>query len=192
MKKIVFTFATLVAAASVHASYLYWQINGNEPALTNEELSAPANYTGVRIFASDDNGATKKFLNLGYANYDTEEFTSIGYAVDAPVGGMLLADVSGIGEGYSFYVELINNNVSTWKTTNTSAYPSSDFAGQLQGNDETYANLVQKGFIGADLSPVSMAVWHGGSQYSAVPEPTSAVLMLIGMAGLALRRRRAV
>ena len=33
--------------------------------------------------------------------------------------------------------------------------------------------------------------YKGGAWYTAVPEPTSGLLMLLGMAGLALRRRRA-
>lgn len=38
------------------------------------------------------------------------------------------------------------------------------------------------------------ATWNGGTQmstYAAVPEPTSGLLMLLGIAGLALRRKRA-
>ena len=35
------------------------------------------------------------------------------------------------------------------------------------------------------------ATFSAGGWYAAVPEPTSGLLMLLGMAGLALRRRRA-
>jgi len=197
MKKVLFTLAAIAAAASVHASYLYWQIDGSEPALTGEGLTAGVDYTGVRIFASNNNGDTKTYLNLGYADFDSDSFQPLGYAVSAPVGGMLLADVSDFSSGgYSFYVELINGDVSNWSgvdKVNVSAYQTSSFAGQLvsSGNSDpiTYTGLESKGFIGTDLSPVSMAVWHGGGSYSPVPEPTSAMLVLIGLAGLALKRR---
>ena len=192
MKKILFVLAAIAASASVHASYLYWQIDGSEGALSGKE------YNGVRIYASRDGGAAEKiFLNLGYAEPDNG-FQGIGYAVSAPLhGGSLVADLSDLSspEGYSFYVELINSDLTYWNNAahkSESAYQSSTagFAGQLQGGDDiTYTSLVSQGFIGADLSPVSMAVWHGGTQYSSVPEPTSAILMLIGIAGLALRRR---
>ena len=191
MKKILFVLAAIAASASVHASYLYWQIDGSEPALTGKE------YNGVRIYASTDGGVTKTFLNLGYAEPD-DGFQSIGYAVSAPLhGGSLVADLGDLSStaGYSFYVELINgDNLAYWNDAahkSESAYQSSHagFAGQLQGSDTKYSSLASQGFIGADLSPVSMAVWHGGTQYSSVPEPTSAMLMLIGIAGLALRRR---
>ena len=33
--------------------------------------------------------------------------------------------------------------------------------------------------------------YAGGAWYTAVPEPTSGLLMLLGMAGLALKRKRA-
>ena len=37
------------------------------------------------------------------------------------------------------------------------------------------------------------ATWNGGTQFGVfnVPEPTSGLMLLLGMAGLALRRRRA-
>ena len=192
MKKILFMMAVIASAASVHASYLYWQIDGDEPVLDGKD------YSGVRIFASNNNGDTKTYLNLGYADFDSDSFQSLGYAVSAPVGGALVAyvDTSTITSDYSFYIELINGDgaVAYWNDKTTSAYQDAsghagDFAGQLYGNDTTYANLANKGFIGNDLSPVSMAVWHGGGSYSPVPEPTSAMLVLIGLAGLALKRR---
>lgn len=194
MKKILFAIAAIAASASVHASYLYWQIDSSDIAAAVNQ-GAPSDITGVRIFASNDNGASKTYLNLGYSDFDNDSFGNFGgtptYAVAIPEGGALLAEVDTrkIGSDYAFYVELINGDVSTWSRSTSSAYPGPNFAGQLQGNDTTYANLVDKGYIGADLSPASMAVWHGGAAYSSVPEPTSAMLMLIGLAGLALRRR---
>ena len=196
MKKILFIIAAFVGAASVHASYLYWQIDSDD--IANAGVSSVA---GVRIYALNDSTGEQTFLKLGYADYGTDSFKYVGggdgansYAVSAPMGGALLADVSDFSSGgYSFYVELINSNVPYWAGNTGSAYQTSSFAGQLvsSGNSDpiTYTGLESKGFIGTDLSPVSMAVWHGGGSYSPVPEPTSAMLVLIGLAGLALKRR---
>lgn len=54
------------------------------------------------------------------------------------------------------------------------------------------------GITGADATPVTFSTSFGDGMYlmgattpAAVPEPTTGLLMLLGMAGLALRRRRA-
>lgn len=74
--------------------------------------------------------------------------------------------------GYSFYIELVNSSVPV-------------LAGYNQ--KQTYASLSAS--ISTTLSEVpSVTVWHGGS-FNA-PEPTSAMLMMLGVAGLALRRKQ--
>ena len=57
MKKILFVIAAAVSAASAHASYLYWQINSQDLS----SAGAPAEVQGVRIYASNDNGASKTY-----------------------------------------------------------------------------------------------------------------------------------
>ncbi len=61
-------------------------------------------------------------------------------------------------------------------------------AGQLTGISDTSS-------AGSIVSDWSAETWLGANGYtgtvSAVPEPTSGLLMLVGLAGLALRRRRA-
>jgi len=44
---------------------------------------------------------------------------------------------------------------------------------------------------GSDNAPTAATSYSSAGWYTAVPEPTSGLLLLIGMAGLALRRRRA-
>ena len=62
--------------------------------------------------------------------------------------------------------------------------------------DATYgdmymATLAQASFNSATSKGNAAAILSGVGDWQAVPEPTSGLLMLLGMAGLALRRRRA-
>ena len=153
MKKVIFAIAAVVASASLHASYLYWQIDGSE------DVSAlgGAEYDGARVFAENDSTGERTYLNIAYGSAG-DTLVNVGDKINVPLHDSVVAvfDPTTYGSGYTFYIELIN-----------------------------YADATP---VGTDLSPVSMAVWHGGA-YSSVPEPTSAMLVLFGLAGLALRRR---
>lgn len=83
-------------------------------------------------------------------------------------------DVSALSNGdKAFVIELLNS--------------SGDIIGQ--GESKTYADLVSNGAIkGGQLTDIAaVQVWQGGT-YS-VPEPTGALLVMLGAACLALRRR---
>ena len=86
-----------------------------------------------------------------------------------------LTDLNGYGSTeYSFYVELYSSaGESVYKTKAV-----------------TYDSLLSSGYISTTgvLAPsvLGMSAWNGAS----VPEPTSGVLLLVGGAMLALRRRR--
>lgn len=87
-----------------------------------------------------------------------------------------LSDLKGYGSSeYSFYVELYNTAGDSVHKTQTVSYDS----------------LLSSGYIatGGVLTPTVLA--SGGFNGASVPEPTSGVLLLIGGALLALRRRRA-
>ena len=189
MRKAIFALSVAVAISSANASYLYWQIDTSEASGLVSET-----YTGARVFASTDGGAASRvYLNLGYGDYDTGAFQSLSTAVQVPLYDSVVAvvDSSTLGgdpSGYSFYIELIN--YSEWNPQNPSQSSIESGAFVAQSSAMTYSQLVDSKYVGTDLSPVSMAVWHGGS-YTTVPEPTSAMLVLFGLAGLALKRRTA-
>ena len=174
MKKVFFAATAAILAASVQAEYLYWQVDSS--------TASGLTYNGARVFASTDGGAaSREYLDIGYGDFDSGSFVKFdNKKVQLPLYEAVVAEVDtsiyGSTSGYSFYIELIN-------------YSDASFVAQTDASSAmTYSQLEAAHFVGADLSPVSMAVWHGGS-YTTVPEPTSAMLVLFGLAGLALKRR---
>lgn len=77
--------------------------------------------------------------------------------------------------GYSFYIEAVN-------------YGQAPNVAVARSETKSYAEL--SGHITSSLSQIpQLNAWHGGT-YSAVPEPTSGFLMMVGLALLGLKRRK--
>jgi len=88
-----------------------------------------------------------------------------------------VADVGAVGDlsSYSFYLELgTEQGTAEWVST------------QL-----AYKDAVDNGHIVSSATDPNLTAWTPTS-WAAIPEPSSGLLMLIGVAGLALRRRRRV
>lgn len=97
--------------------------------------------------------------------------------IDAPTG-VQQADLTSYGDlsSYSFYVELVNY------TTGDSTF----------GYKWGYGDLVSSGYVAADFrdAPTAYANAAALGNFANAPEPSSGLLLLMGGAMLALRRRR--
>jgi len=85
------------------------------------------------------------------------------------------------GDGYLFYVEMSNYAADTDTYTKVA-----------DGYKWTYGELVSSGYVAASPLEVTTATAAGSTSNfgSPIPEPSSGLLLLIGGAMLALRRRR--
>lgn len=167
-------------------------------------------FAGVAVQASA--------LNWGIAassgNLDTAKFAS-GTAYFIAVNDLArptLADDAAAGEWYAANIAKAKSSALFTGSVTDGAFYSAAEANDLTRSRQNYWMLIDNGeaadadhffavatinkgvTFNASSSVAVNAVWNA-SQFStyaaAVPEPTSGLLMLLGMAGLALRRRRA-
>lgn len=175
MKKIIALFAFCASCMGAQASYLYWQVDASD--YQGMTAASEVNYFSLWAYNSTDG----KFL--------LDEYQASSSGTSLATKPAMAVDVTDLNS-YSFYVELGNYNNSNYSVLG-------------KGETLTYSEL--SSFIYSqelDISQVS--VWHGVAightnpstggggtpgGYNA-PEPTSAMLLLIGLAGLALKRKQ--
>ncbi len=197
-----FGFAVFLTALSAHADddVLYWMMSGTE-SMTDENgqkttvseflTASGGSDFSARVRVTGGGVAEDTFLNLYY--YDGSDFVlddsaeaafqQSGGVWSCSLGEGNLASVGAYSSGspeYSFVIEL--GNVVNEEWTQTLATSST----------MTYQSLADAGFISQtfDVSPPVSTMWNGGA-FTAIPEPTSGMLMLMGLALLSLRRKRA-
>lgn len=164
MKKLFVVLAALALAGGVQASELWWTVSG-----------APTDgWTEAKLFAN----------TTGY-NYDGEL-----------VGSVTKTDLDNFGDAftqlgdfdsaaYSFYVELFNGTESIGQKSYVSL--SSPAQGSV-----AYGKLADS--IAKDtMDWAGKSVYTGFSQFTdsnVIPEPTSGLLVMLGMMMLGLKRKR--
>ena len=193
--------ALTAGVASAGDDVLYWMIDNSatveKDGVTSsissffESYDAPdgsAFAARVRVTGGDIQDGQDVFLDLYIPGYGLAEgggeygveFSEVGgyWGAGVPTGNQSPSgDFSAGTPEYSFIVELGNIDSSdNWTTVATSASAAYSDLGDFI--HETF-----------DINPGQIAVWSP-TQFSAVPEPSSGLLMAVGLALLALRRKR--
>ena len=160
---VVSVVTALVASADVEA--LYWQVT-SENNVNNVDFTAAA-------LGYDDGAGHTGYLPNGSSSGNQWVAGNNG---TTELSAAILGDASADYSGWSFFIELQNYDAQNgWYTSGRS-------------DTYTYSQISSSSFsTSSSLSTVSPTAWAPSVP---VPEPTSGLLMLVGGALLALRRRR--
>ena len=190
MKKLMFMFAAVAMAACTQAASVYWTCtyvakgtenyvdNGlaffvNAATLSQSDMlalegkGAAAISSALSGFYSYTGGSDGKY-SVAKADAVANATLGITDATEGNQAYLVIFDTATITDASNFYVTSVETFDSAAGTLTTS----------IKWGDQE------------DRSSAAGA-WKSASGGSSVPEPTSGLLMLVGLAGLALRRRRA-
>ena len=167
LKKIAVLILATVAVASVQASTLYWQV---QSGTTSDSFD----YALLRVV--NDGGSYGDAIT-------SPSYALAGAAAEGSAPNQYVSvqntDLGTYGaDGYSFFVEMATYNNGSWTPV-------------ARGQIMTYDQLVSAGYVANDFIGANSAFAAASAfNMGAVPEPTSGLLLLMGGAMLALRRRR--
>ena len=190
MKKLMIALAAVAVAAVAQAASINWGITANTWYLSNGTSKAPAGTTVYLINAASWD-TIETAIKGGATSFTTSDTGILGKANTSNAKGYIAntttATSASLTAGTSYNVAYL-----VFDTTDTSdvkyfASKTSTIAAYDPG-DATYSETQTVTFGSGNYSNTGLS---GGWQSAAVPEPTSGLLMLLGVAGLALRRKRA-
>ena len=188
MKKLMIAFVTVAVAAFTQAATVDWSLASKNTIKTY----SGGNGAGITIYLLDTGATDYDKTVAGIANgsitaanissqagYLTSGVTGTSGAQTGKASGS--ATVASPGVDYSLvfvYFEKVDSQDYYYMSAATSG---TSYDGSAEYPSGTAATWMATDYATAN--------WHQVS--SSVPEPTSGLLMLLGMAGIALRRKRA-
>ncbi len=183
MKKMIIMLGAVACAAIAQAAAINWSVANNSFAkspLDDVNTSRTANYT-VMLFAESNRSAVMDILATG---------TTSGLSNLALVDATKTKATGKASGGFSTEAASVTAFTVIFDTY-TSAMTLSDAKNYIVS-----ASITQASYSGSDPATelsYGTAQFAGASWQSlqSVPEPTSGLLLLLGMAGLALRRKQA-
>ena len=191
MKKLMIVLGAVAAAIGVQAASIDWSVANNGWVLDSGS-KATSGFTVYLINGSTALDTIAAAIDGTTGAFDDSQTWVYGSAATDNNKGRVTeltttTDKLARGTSYDFSVLLIDA-----AATGGPKYMVSDTFAQKAykiGDDEALSISFDTGYFGENALTYNATSAANG--WAAVPEPTSGLLMLLGMAGLALRRRRA-
>ena len=175
MKKAIVLFSAIAAFSLVQASELWWTVNDGSTSASIDGASTA--WTTAKLFAS----------NNGY-NFGGTQIDSVS-ATDMSDWGFWETDISSYSSSaYSFYVELYNSSSESIGKSYVSLDAPKQGAIAYNTLNNAPINAIYDGNL---MNPTASA--YTFTQFTTsdvIPEPSSGLMMLIGMIALGLKRKK--
>ena len=193
MKKIIVGVAAIAFAVVANAATVSWAISG----VTEGGSSLTQGHTYM-FFAGSESAANTAIAALGELSGASAFTTAMGSAAWNDTKKATAAGNFGIGTSAALGGYTLPTNTKLGLSGETTYYAYAvifdtetitDESNYIVSNVKSVTTLSNDSALNRSISFGSQAsaTWHAVN----IPEPTSGLLMLLGMAGLALRRRRA-
>ena len=169
--------ATAMTVCTLRADLLYWMIDGE----ASDSFSAAYLQTLERA-----GGDAEKVGSLLYS-LDTSSGTRIDY--EPAVGIVSVDDAGRMFWGESIYAEISADSSLVYGVQLGVLGADNSFTAQFSSERLTYERLVGMGAVQKGAVATYDQAWNLATAVWTVPEPNGALLVLVGTALLALRRR---
>ena len=186
MKKIMIALAAIALASASHAAAFAWQSYAGQYVYQADSSTKLAGATAY-LFDSSVVSQTA-LLSALFAEGDDKksitDFTALSSATISASGTIAKSNFDAVDVGVTLnaYFAIVDGDNVFISTEASGVGPNTGTTTLSFKGLSTPSKAAATEFTGT----ASGAGW-----YTAVPEPTSGLLMLVGLAGLALRRRRA-
>ena len=194
MKKLMIALAAVAVAAVTQAASIDWSIGNNQWTL--DSGSKPAAGTAVYLIDGTTALATiAAAINSTTGAFDADQSWVFGSSVTANAKGSVATgtvttDKLTRGTSYDFSVLMIDAGAEGGpKYMVSGQFTEVAYNSASPYNDEPTSLTFTSDYFGENALTYNATSAANG--WAAVPEPTSGLLLLLGVAGLALRRKRA-